>query len=264
MSTQPAASNRFIAYSGEVCRKNGRGSSANCTRAEWMCTSVTGAFTTTGVSTSRIPRSMKKCRAWVSKAARSSSVERVAVGRQSTMCPHRLVAKTSEWLSDADSVTCFDAGQPVDHTRGRDQDHGGSHVETAHLRPFRQFDRGACCCQWQLQRFPGAARGDFAVPDRFHAAHEKGSDQHKSEQQRAVFENADHALVPGKQPRDRCRGHCIDTEQLPRNVPGRAQRPRERHVNSVIVERREIQGREATAHESRCPLLTAPAAPVTI
>src|ERR1700730_7263273 len=143
MSPLPAASKRFIAYSGDVCRKKGRGrgSSANFTRAEWMCTSVTGAFTTIGVSTSRTPRSMKKFRADASKAARCSSIERFAVGCQSAICCHHSAAQPAERLANGNAVVRLDVGQPVDHVGCGYQDHGRDHIEAAHLLALFEMER---------------------------------------------------------------------------------------------------------------------------
>jgi hypothetical protein len=80
MSPQPAASKRFIAYSGEVCRKLRRPPAVAGTLAR--CTSVTAAALNTGVSTSSVRVAAKYSRVARSIAARTSSVATEAVGRQ--------------------------------------------------------------------------------------------------------------------------------------------------------------------------------------
>src|SRR6266850_222376 len=145
MSPLPAANRRFMAYSGDVCRKNGRESSANFTCAEWIWMSVTGTFTTTGVSTSRTPRSMKKFRADASKAARCSSIERVAVGRQSTIRRHHSAAQPGKWLANRNAVARLHVGRPVDHVGSGYQNHGRAHVEATHLFALLQAQGSATC-----------------------------------------------------------------------------------------------------------------------
>ena len=81
-----------MAYSGEACRNSteevpggtaAAGAGSSCTAAQWMCTSLTGAFTSSGVSTSSTPRAAKNSRVRASSAARSLSRSREALGRQS-------------------------------------------------------------------------------------------------------------------------------------------------------------------------------------
>src|SRR5882724_3673676 len=114
--------------------------------------SVTGAFTTTGVSTSSTPRSMKKLRADASRAARCCSMGRVEVGRQSTIRGHHTATKPGKWLANANAVGGLHAGQPVDHVGCGYQDHGRAHVEAAHLVAFLEAQGGARRVQRQFQR----------------------------------------------------------------------------------------------------------------
>src|SRR5580692_3969488 len=100
-----------------------------------MCTSVTGAFTTIGVSTSSRPRSKKKWRACVSTAERCSSIERVAVGFHSTMTGHHPAPQPGQRLAHRYAVARLHARQPVTHVGRQDQNHCRTHVETAHLNP---------------------------------------------------------------------------------------------------------------------------------
>src|SRR6185312_244960 len=46
----------------------------------------------------------------------------------------------------------------------------------------------------------------------------------------------------------------VDTEQAARYVPRRLQSRRHRHVNAVIVVRRQVERREGAAREAVCPL----------
>ena len=69
----------------------------------------------------------------------------------------------------------------------------------------------------------------------------------------AGLEHADHALVTREQPRHGRRGDGVDAEQLPGHVPRRAQRARQRHVDAVVVEGREVERREGAATESSRP-----------
>src|SRR5512140_216337 len=131
MSPLPAASRRFIAYSGDVCRKKGRALSENSTLAEWMCTSVTGALTIIGVSTSINPRSTKKWRACMRTAERCASMSRVAVGLHSIMMP-----RPGECLSHTDTVARLHVGQPVNCVGRQNENHCRTHVETTHFDPF--------------------------------------------------------------------------------------------------------------------------------
>src|ERR1700731_3220929 len=107
--------------------------------------SVTGAFTTIGASTSRTPRSMKKFRADASRAARCSSIERFAVGRQSTIRCHHSAAQPGEWLANGNAVVRLHVGQPVDHVVSGYQDHGRAHIEAAHLLALLQAQRSTGC-----------------------------------------------------------------------------------------------------------------------
>src|SRR6202011_4631020 len=108
-----------------------------------MCTSVTGAFTTIGVSTSRTPRSAKKWRACASNAARSSSIVRVEVGCQSAMARHHRGAKSGKGLSPPYAVARVDLRQPVRSVGWAYQNHRRAHVETAHLGPLLEVQRRA-------------------------------------------------------------------------------------------------------------------------
>src|SRR5689334_3525208 len=103
-----------------------------------------------GVSTSSTPRAAKKRRARISSAARSSSDERFAVGRQSTMGNGHWVAQTPEGLANTNGVTGMYVRQPLDHARRGEQNHRGSHVEAAHFSAFRQMQRRAAALDGQL------------------------------------------------------------------------------------------------------------------
>src|SRR5579885_574436 len=87
MGPAPAASRRFMAYSGEVCRYSGTGAarpgSRHSVRRFSRCGSVTPAAASSGVSTSITRRSEKKARTRSSVPARSLSVSSDAPGRQS-------------------------------------------------------------------------------------------------------------------------------------------------------------------------------------
>src|SRR6187402_2903995 len=100
-----------------------------------MCTSVTGAFTIMGVSTSMRPRSTKKCRACISTAERCANRSRVAVGLHSTMMLPHPVPDPGQCLSHANAILRVQFGQPVDGVRWQDQDDGRAHVEAAHFGP---------------------------------------------------------------------------------------------------------------------------------
>src|SRR5882757_1866138 len=101
-----------------------------------MWTSVTGAFTIIGVSTSITPRSTKKWRACMRTAARCASMSRVAVGFHSVMMGDHPAPQPGQWLSHGDAVTCVHARQPVDRIGRQDEYHCRAHVETSHLSPF--------------------------------------------------------------------------------------------------------------------------------
>src|ERR1043165_6124675 len=86
MGPDPAANNRFIANSGEVCRY----SVCDCSvlSKQYLvlklckCGSVTVACESNGVSTSRIWRSAKKSRISAKSLARQRRIDKLVVGCQ--------------------------------------------------------------------------------------------------------------------------------------------------------------------------------------
>src|SRR3569833_2870577 len=102
-----------------------------------MCTSVTGALTIIGVSTSISPRSTKKWRACMRIDERCASISRVAVGFHSlTMAAP--AAHPGQCLPHADAGAGLYLGQPVNQVRRQDENHCRTHVETTHFSPFFQ------------------------------------------------------------------------------------------------------------------------------
>src|SRR3569833_801139 len=235
MSPLPAASKRFIAYSGEVCRKKGRVLSENSTRAECMWTSVTGELTIIGVSTSSTPRSTKKWRACMSTAARCASMSRVAVGFHSIM-----MYRPRQSLTHADPVAWLQVRYPFDGVGRQDENHCRSHVEATHLSPFFEAQWRTGVIQRQLQARSRAAGSDFSMPHGIHTSNKERSYQHHGEQPGSILEYAAYSLVTRKQPGDGPRCHRIDTEQRTGHVPGGTQCAAQRHVEAMIIERREI------------------------
>src|SRR5882762_3924729 len=137
MSPLPAASSRFIAYSGEVLRYDEPVIPATRVASDSICGSLTAPALKVGVSTSSTPREAKNSRTCASMRARRRSAARDAVGRQ----------------SDPASVVPVDTGHPLSadglaelHHRARaqqrmplcpirfeQQDHRRTHVEAAEL-----------------------------------------------------------------------------------------------------------------------------------
>src|SRR3984893_4360945 len=83
MSPLPAASSRFIAYSGEVLRYDGPVIPAPGVASYSICGSLTAPALKIGVSTSSTPREAKNSRTCANMRARRCSARRDAVGRQS-------------------------------------------------------------------------------------------------------------------------------------------------------------------------------------
>src|SRR5262245_13452525 len=140
MSPHPAASRRFIAYSGEVCRKPRRPFTRASTLAR--CTSVTEAAARFGVSTSSARVAAKYSRAARSIEARISSVAIDAVGCQSetlkfdpALFPSgaRATWRSAGARNDAAEPHCRSGRRrslPRDAIALEQEHHGRAHVET--------------------------------------------------------------------------------------------------------------------------------------
>src|SRR6267154_6292648 len=109
MSPLPAASRRFIAYSGEVLRYDGPVTPATRVASDSICGSLTAPALKIEVSTSSTPREAKNSRTCASMRARRCSATRDAVGRQSESAsfvpvdtPHPLWILTTDGLTELD------------------------------------------------------------------------------------------------------------------------------------------------------------------
>ena len=78
-------------------------------------------------------------------------------------------------------------------------------------------------------------RRHLAVPHGAHAADEEGADHHQREHTDLSLEQTNQPLITCEQPRYSCRAHRVHGEQTARDVPRRAQRAGERHVNPMVV-----------------------------
>src|SRR6186713_2377746 len=141
MSPEPAASSRFIAYSGEVCRNSGAPVCPDISAFTLpMFTSDTGALTRIGVSTSSTARARKNSRVVCNAAARRRSVATLAVGRQVFKGRSWPRAQRADAFAHAQHAAGGERRLPLDGAWREQQDHGGSHVEPAHFR--RLVERG--------------------------------------------------------------------------------------------------------------------------
>src|SRR3954470_2181761 len=118
MSPAPAASKRFIAYSGDVCRNRGGPLLPGiCTITLPMFRSETGALIMIGVSTSSTPRAPKNSRVVCRAAARRCNVARLAVGRQVFTTRSGPLAQRADALAHAQFPARGERGLPVGGAR---------------------------------------------------------------------------------------------------------------------------------------------------
>src|SRR6266699_751383 len=214
-----------------------------------MCTSLTGALTTTGVSTSSTPRAAKNSRVHARSAARRSRSAREALGRQSPPPLMPASREPGERLAHLHAAAGGERAQPLAPALRQQQYDRGAHVEAAELGAFLELERRAALIERQLGAMAQAPRRHLAVPHGLDAADEEGSHQHQGEGERFLPEDAHHALVAREESGNGGGGGGIDAEQPPRHVPRRAQPPGERHVDAVVVERRKVERRERARPE---------------
>src|SRR5882757_314513 len=179
MSPLPAASSRFIAYSGEVLRYDGPLIPATRVASDSICGSLTAPALKMGVSTSSTPREAKNSRTCASMRARRCSAARDAVGRQSesaSVMPvdtRHLLAKYSDRLLSTDSLAELhrraraQQRMPLCPFRLEQQDHRRTHVEAAELGTLVERHGRAGNARHDAVR----RRRDVAGPHGGHAAH---------------------------------------------------------------------------------------------
>ena len=82
------------------------------------------------------------------------------------------------------------------------------------------------------------------MPDRGHAAHDGGADQHLHKRAMRGVEHADHALIARKQTGHHARRRRVHGKQHARHVDHAAQPGIAGHVDAVVVARAEVDGGE--------------------
>src|ERR1700730_3161627 len=131
MSPLPAASSRFIAYSGEVLRYDGPVIPATRVASDSICGSLTAPALKIGVSTSSTPREAKNSRTCASMRARRCSAARDTVGRQSEPASVIPVAIATDGLAELHHRARAQQRMPLCPFRFEQQDHRRTHVEAA-------------------------------------------------------------------------------------------------------------------------------------
>src|SRR5450631_131471 len=255
MSPLPAASSRFIAYSGDVLRYDGPVIPATRVASDSICGSLTAPALKIGVSTSSTPRAAKNSRTCASMRARSRNALRDAVGRQSASASDVPVATryplATDGLAELHHRARAQQRMPVRPFRFEQQDYRRAHVEPAELGTLVERHRRA-----GHARHHSARRGrDVAGPHGGHAAHVESTHQHQGELPELGVEQGEYAFVAREQARYvPCRGG-IHAEQSSRYVNRVSHRAAQRHVNAVIVEGCQINGGEGAALEITGPRL---------
>src|ERR1700722_17121517 len=140
MSPLPAASSRFIGYSGDVLRYDGPGMPATRVASDSICGSLTAAALKIGVSTSSTPREVKNSRTFANMRARRCSAAREAVGRQSEPGSDAPLDNRRSLVTDGLAELQHRAGaqqrMPPHLLRFEQQNHRRTHVEAAEFGPF--------------------------------------------------------------------------------------------------------------------------------
>src|SRR5437763_9566133 len=129
-----------------------------------MCTSLTGAVTTTGVSTSSTPRAAKNSRVHARSAARRSRSAREAPGRQSPPPLTSASREPGERLAHPRAAARGERAQPLAPALRQQQYDRGAHVEAAELGAFLELERRAALIERQLGAMAQAPRRHLAVP----------------------------------------------------------------------------------------------------
>src|SRR5438270_643863 len=123
-----------------------------------MCTSLTGALTTTGVSTSSTPRAAKNSRVHARSAARRSRSAREALGRQSPPPLTSASREPDERLAHPHAAAGGERAQPLAPALRQQQYDRGAHVEAAELGAFLELERRAALIERQLGAMAQAPR----------------------------------------------------------------------------------------------------------
>src|SRR5690606_10689424 len=135
---------------------------------------------------------------------------------------------------------------PPDALRLEEHDDRGAHVEAAKLLAFRERAADAF-----LNRDDSLAssrrRIHFAAMNGFDAAHEKRADEDDRHAPDGRVEVADEPFVAGEDARDGAHRRRVHAKQIAWNVGVAANRTVERHVNSMVIVRREVKTSETAA-----------------
>src|SRR6187455_1795795 len=258
ISPLPAASSRFIAYSGDVCRNNTPSWPGTCTLTLPRFTSDTGVFTMAGVSTSSTFRAKKNSRAARSAWARRRNAAFEALGRQ---CPSSATGSAA-WMPVAQRANAFAHAKrlarshraiPFGGAWRQQQDHGRAHVEARHFSAFGQRLRREHVSHGKGGDFAMLARRHVAMPNGGHAADVEGADQDDAKRRPVGVESAEHALVAREQAGYQLRRGPIHAEEASRHIKAFPQLAGERHVDAVIVVGRQVDSREGSAGEGSLP-----------
>ena len=103
-----------------------------------------------------------------------------------------------------------------------------------------------------------AAWGNVTVPDRRDATDEQRPDEHHGERARTTVyhtvEHTDDPLVLREQARHGRRRYGVYAKKLARNEPRRAQGACQRHMDAMVVVRRQVERRKRSAFKAFRPL----------